>query len=77
MAKIELRVQVDEHLLEQARAADLRLTPAIEEALRAKLGAEASEERARRWAIENAEAIESHNRFVEQHGAFGSEWRAW
>lgn len=77
MGKIELRVQVDEDLLDQAKAADIALTPTIEDALRAKLAAEGSEERARRWAIENAEAIEAHNRYVEQFGAFGREWRTW
>ena len=34
-------------------------------------------ERARRWAEENRAFIESHNRYVEEHGAFGEGWRHW
>jgi antitoxin CcdA len=37
----------------------------------------AAQERSRRWARENAASIEAHNRFVEEHGAFGAEWRSW
>jgi len=33
--------------------------------------------RAAAWAEENAEAIESHNRFVETHGVFGEDLRSW
>lgn len=73
MGKIELRVQVEEHLLEQAAAADIPIESAAECALRAKLSPAASEEKARRWAAENAEFIEAHNRFVEEFGAFSAE----
>ena len=34
-----------------------------------------AEERARRWAEENADVIAELDRFVEEHGAFGAEWR--
>jgi antitoxin CcdA len=77
MGKTELRLEVDSHLLEQARAAEIRLTLTLERALRAEPGEAAAESRAKHWAEENAEAIASHNRFVEEFGAFGAEWRRW
>ena len=77
MGKTELKIEIDEHLLEQARASELRMTLVIERALKAELGPAAAEERARRWTDENADAIASHNRFVEENGEFGREWRSW
>jgi post-segregation antitoxin (ccd killing protein) len=32
---------------------------------------------ARRWAEENAEAIESHKKFIEEFGVFGDDLRTW
>lgn len=77
MGKTELRLEIDSHLLEQARAAEIQLTLTLERALRAELGDAAASSRAERWAEENTEAIASHNRFVEEFGAFGAEWRRW
>lgn len=77
MGKAELRVEIDEHLLEQARAAELHINLLLERALKAALGPAAAGERARRWAEDNADAIASHNRFVEENGEFGKEWRSW
>jgi post-segregation antitoxin (ccd killing protein) len=37
----------------------------------------AARERSRRWARESAASIEAHNRFVEENGPFGAEWRSW
>lgn len=77
MGKTELKLEIDATLLEQARAAEIQMTLLLERALKAALGDAAAEERARRWARENAPSIEAHNRFVEDHGAFGAEWRNW
>lgn len=77
MGKSELKMEIDSHLLEQARAAEIQMTILFERALKAALGPAAAEERARKWAEDNAEAIASHNRFVDEHGAFGKEWRSW
>lgn len=77
MGKAELRLEIDAVLLEQARASEIQLTLLVERALRDALGPQAAEERARRWASENSASIEAHNRFVEEHGAFGEEWRSW
>jgi post-segregation antitoxin (ccd killing protein) len=77
MGKAELRIEIDEHLLEQARAAEIHFSLLVERALKAALGPAAAEERARRWTEESAETIASHNRFVEENGEFGKAWRSW
>jgi antitoxin CcdA len=77
MGKAELRIEIDAQLLDQARAAELQLTILVERALKAALGTPGAEERARRWTEENAVSINAHNRYVEEHGAFGVSWRSW
>ena len=77
MGKTELRLEIDAELLAQARAAEIQLNLTMEHALREQLGPRAGDIRARKWAEENAAAIASHNQYVEEHGAFGSEWRSW
>jgi antitoxin CcdA len=77
MGKTELRLEIDTLLLEQARAAEIQLTLVVERALKQALGPKAAEERARRWEQESAASIEAHNRFVDENGAFGAEWRSW
>jgi antitoxin CcdA len=77
MGKTELKLEIDSLLLEQARAAEIQMTIVLERELKKALGEKAAWERARRWAEEHAATIEAHNRFVEEHGAFGQEWRSW
>ena len=77
MPDVELRLQIDAHLLEQARAAKLPIVVLVERALKAALGLEAAEKRARRWAEENAEAIKAYNERIERHGCFGDDLRTW
>ena len=77
MGRTELKLEIDAVLLEQARAAQIQMTILLERALKAALGEAAARQRAERWAAENAPSIEAHNRFVEEHGAFGAEWRGW
>jgi len=77
MGKTELKIEIDDLLLEQARAAEIQLSILMERALKEALGPDAAQERARRWAEASAPSIEAHNRFVEEHGAFGAEWRSW
>lgn len=77
MGKTELKLEIDSTLLEQARAANIQVAVVAERAIRAELGQAAAEERARLWAAENADSISAHNRHIEEHGAFGAEWRSW
>lgn len=76
MGKVELRIEIDAHLLEQARAADVHFDSLVERALKAALGSGA-EDRARRWAEENAQAIEDHKARIEREGVFGDDLRTW
>ena len=39
--------------------------------------APAAEERGRRWARENAEAIQVHNNRIAERGVFGEDLRRW
>jgi post-segregation antitoxin (ccd killing protein) len=55
----------------QAAALDLNPQAIAENALRQAISAE----KARRWLEENREAIEAHNRWVEQHGLPLAEYR--
>jgi antitoxin CcdA len=77
MGKVELKFEIDEMLAEQMRAANIHAAILFEQALKAALGPEAAEKRAAAWATDNAEAIESHNRFVRDHGVFGEDLRSW
>ncbi|MGR3433408.1 MAG: type II toxin-antitoxin system CcdA family antitoxin [Shimia sp.] len=57
-------LEIDEALLDEAAALGVDPRSAAEGGLAAALKAE----RERRWREENAEAIEAHNRLVEEHG---------
>jgi antitoxin CcdA len=63
---------VNEDLLRQARELGINLSQAFEQKLEELVRAA----KAARWAEENREAIEAHNRFVAEHGVFGDKYRA-
>ncbi len=76
----EFAIDIDPELLAQAERLGISVAGMSERDLRLhlqKVDPAGAEERACRWAEENAEAIAEHNRFVEQHGPFGAEWRTW
>ena len=77
MGKTELKLEIDPLLLEQAKAAGLPVNAIFERAVRAALGERAAEERARRWAEENAEAIRDHKERIAKYGVFGEDLRTW
>lgn len=91
MGKIERTVELDEHLLEQVKAAGLTLEQAIRLGIdateqpvgivanheRQKQNPAAAEERARQWAEENADAIRAHKERIERRGVFGEDLRRW
>ncbi|MDI1365857.1 MAG: type II toxin-antitoxin system CcdA family antitoxin [bacterium] len=71
---------IDPELLAQARRLGLSVAGFSETQLRLhlqKVDPVGAEERARRWAEENAEAIKEHNRFVEEHGLLSDHLRTW
>ena len=57
-------LSLDADLLEQAKALKVNLSRSAEEGLRAAV----AKARTSQWLTENAEAIESSNRWVEEHG---------
>ncbi len=72
--------QIDPELLAQAERLGISVDGMSERQLRLhlqKVDPAGAEERARRWAEENAEAIAEHNRFVEEHGLLSDHFRIW
>jgi antitoxin CcdA len=64
-------VSLPARMVEEAKALRINLSRACESGLEAALKAE----RERHWKAENAEAIASYNRWVEEHGLPLEEFR--
>ncbi len=62
--KKPVNLTINSSLLEAARHLNLNLSETLERELTAILLQQARE----RWQVENSEAIEAHNQFVERHG---------
>lgn len=63
-ARRATNLTIDAALLEEAKALNLNLSKAAEGGI-----AEAvKREKARQWQVENAEAIASYNRYIEENG---------
>jgi antitoxin CcdA len=80
MGKAELKIEIDADLLARAKASGTTLEDFVEGALRAALGPTGfseGEERARKWADDNAEAIADYNRRIAARGLIGDEFRKW
>ena len=91
MGKAELKIEVDEALLAHARERGLDIAGVVEDALSQALPprgvaedgapdfaveqALSDEEKARRWAEENAEAIKANRERIEEFGIFGEDLR--
>lgn len=66
-------VSVDAQVLAAAKAMNINLSAVLEEALRQRL----REERRRHFERESRAAIESYNRFIEENGLWGEDYRDW
>jgi antitoxin CcdA len=66
--KRRANVTVDSALLAEAKALGINLSQTLETGLR--------DEMARRWLDENRAAIESFNKYVNEHGTMGDRMRA-
>ncbi len=64
--KRAVNLSVNEDLLAQARALGINLSQTLETELEHRV----RQAKAKAWAEENAEAIESHRRFIERHGVW-------
>lgn len=68
-----INVSLDADLVDRAKALDINISQAIEPGLREIV----REAEMQRWREENRGALESFSRYIEEHGAFGEEWRSW
>ncbi len=66
-------VSVDAELLVEAKALGINLSQTLEDELRKKV----REEKIRRFNEEHREAIEAHNRFIDEHGIWSEKFRTW
>ena len=71
--KRAVNVSIDEEILAAAKAQGINLSQTLEDILR-KLTQEA---RDAKWQEENREALEAHNRFIEEHGIWSKKYRSW
>jgi len=65
-------LSVNSDLLKRSKALDINLSATLEQALKEKL----AKVEAKKWLEENKNAINAYNDFVEEHGSFGDEYRA-
>ena len=72
MPKKAVNLSVDAELLARAKAAKVNLSSVLEEALSRSV----REREERRWRDENKSAIEAYNRFTEENGIFGEDFRS-
>lgn len=80
MGKVELDIGIDSELLAQAKRLGISVAGMSETQLRLhlqKIDPAGAEERARRWAEENAEAIKAYNERIQRRGVFGEDLRRW
>lgn len=82
MGKAELRIEIDQALLDEARALNIDVEALTVESLRSLLDQRRADpasapDKARHWATENAEAITLHRDRIDRHGVFGEDVRTW
>ncbi len=83
MGKVELKIEIDADLLAQARDAGLPIDRLAAQSLRRALAETqpylglSDDEKAFRWAQENAEALEAQRARIEAFGVFGEDLRTW
>ena len=80
MGKVELDIGIDPELLAQAKRLGISVAGLSENQLRLhlqKVDPAGAEERARRWAEENAEVIKEHNERIARRGLISDHFRKW
>lgn len=93
MGKAELKLGIDQQLLELAEAAGVEFEQALEDGVRLALSKaetslvasarrkaldpEGAQARADQWAKDNAEAIKARNERIAERGVFGADLRRW
>ncbi|MBT4523181.1 MAG: type II toxin-antitoxin system CcdA family antitoxin [Halieaceae bacterium] len=64
-------LSVNSDLLSKSRALDINLSATLEQALKTKL----AQANAEKWSNENRKAIRAYNKFIEENGCFGEEYK--
>jgi antitoxin CcdA len=80
MGKVELDIGIDPELLAQAKRLGISIAGMSEIQLRLhlqKIDPAGAEERAKRWAEENADAIRDHNERIARRGLVSDHFRKW
>ena len=70
--KRAVNLRVDSKLLDEAKALEINLSAALENALTVTLKAQ----REAKWLEENREAIEAYNAYFNKHGCFSDSMRS-
>jgi antitoxin CcdA len=65
-------LSVNSDLLFRIKEMDINISATLEKALIGEL----KKAEAERWATDNKKAIQKYNKFVEDHGCFGDEFRS-
>lgn len=65
-------LSVNSDLLFRIKEMDINISATLEKALIGEL----KKAEAERWAADNKKAIQKYNKFVEDHGCFGDEFRS-
>jgi len=83
MGRTELKIEIDSDLLAEAEAAGMSVAVAAERQLRRALSeierfkGLSDEQKAQKWAEENAEAIKVQSERLKDCGIFGEDLRSW
>jgi antitoxin CcdA len=72
-AKQPVNLSVDAEVLKMAKQMKINLSQVLEDELRARLADECT----RRFQEQHREAIEAHNKFIEEHGVWSKKYRSW
>lgn len=70
--KKSANLSINSDLLAKSKALNINLSATLEEALNSAL----LKHKAENWAIRNKDAIHAYNEFIEEHGCFAEEFRA-
>ncbi len=77
MGKVEVTIEVDQALLEQARASAVPVAAVLEEALKAALAMPSADDFAQIWAEEHARAMDERQTRTTRDARLGGYLRVW
>ena len=66
-------LSINSDLLAKVKELDINISAVLQESLEKEFIIQ----KEKRWKKENKEAIENYNKYVEEHGVFGEEFRIW